>query len=188
MVLRGAHRRPARTARAVAEGPLANQGNGMATTAKSHPPAPQLFYASLIATGLVYAAGTVLFSGMSYFGQHTGGLMRVLQTFLILATFGAGVALALAFVLIAPIGTAFALAVLRIAPARWWQGPLTGALVAVTLEALVLGFAFVIAQQPLEREGGNAVMLGVPVILAMIAGGIVQNRILKWPSANARTG
>lgn len=154
-----------------------------ATTDRTPPGVPELFMASLIATALVYVAGALVFSAISYLGTRTGGTTAMVQSFMMFATVGLLAATALAFLVVAPIGTAWGLAMLKVSPPGWWQGPLTGALVALSLEAIVLAL---FASEPLQRDWGNVAMLAIPVALAMIAGAIVQHRVLRWPEGRLR--
>ncbi len=150
----------------------------MTAITETRPKPTELFRAGLMANALVYIGGAVIFTIISYFGTQTGGWLTVFKTLLMFATMGVVAAAALGFLIVAPIGTAFAMAILRISPAGWWQGPLTGALVAVSLEAFAV---LVISQETLEWELGNLFTLSIPVILAMAAGGYVQRAMLQWP-------
>ena len=150
----------------------------MTAITQTRPRPAELFRAGLMANALVYIGGAVIFTGISYFGTQTGGWLTVFRTLLMFATMGVVAAAALGFLIVAPIGTAFGMAILRISPAGWWQGPLTGALVALSLEAFAV---LVISQETLEWELGNLFTLSVPVILAAAAGGYVQRAMLQWP-------
>ncbi|XUU61610.1 hypothetical protein ACRAQ6_04890 [Erythrobacter sp. HA6-11] len=148
------------------------------TSAAKHLQATELYFASLIATAIVYAAGMLIFSALSFFGQQTGGWGAVFSTLMFAIFVGTIAATAIALLITGPLGTGIGLAIVRFTPAGKWQGPVTGALVAIVLEAFTV---LVVAQERMEWEGGNAVMLAIPIILAMIAGAIVQQRVLRWP-------
>lgn len=148
---------------------------------KQQPSAGDLFIASLMAAALVYCAAAVLFSGFSFLGTQSGGLLAVVQTFALFATFGLAVAVFLSFLFIAPLGTALGMAILRITPPAWWQGALTGLLVALSFEGLVLLALMAVPSDDLQLELGNLVMFAIPVVLAVIAGAYVQRRVLHWP-------
>ncbi len=142
------------------------------------PDAVELYLASLAATAIVYVAGIAFLAVMSYFAANGGGWQQVAQTVFVVGVIGLLFAAGAAFMIVAPLGAAFGLMVLKISPPGWWQGPLTGALVAIALEAFVLLF---VSREPLEWEWGNAVTLLLPIVLAMMAGAYVQRRILHWP-------
>lgn len=147
---------------------------------KDRPGMPELYISSLIATAMVYLSGIVLFAGLSYFGSNSGGWQAVGQLLGLGLVWGIIPVAAAALMVIAPLGCAFGLIVLRFTPAGWWQGPLTGALCALSLEAVV----FLAIQLNSPHDGwdwGNVVTLSIPVALAMIAGRIVQQRFLDWP-------
>ncbi len=146
----------------------------------SQPQAAQLFYGSLIATAMVYGAGALIFVFISYFGAQSGGWMGVAKAVMMAAFFGTVAAAALGFLVIAPLGTALGLLMLRFTTPGWWQGALTGALVAIALEAFLV---LVVSQEALRWEWGNVVTLSLPIILAMFAGTYVQHKILRWPNA-----
>lgn len=148
--------------------------------AQTQPGVSELFFASLVASALVYIAGALVFSGISFLGTRTGGFFAVLQSLAMFATVGLIAAITLVFLVVAPLGTAVGLAMLKVSPPGWWQGPITGALVALTLEGVVLA---VFASEPLQPEWGNAATLAIPVILAMVAGAVVQHKVLRWPGA-----
>ncbi|WP_108789971.1 hypothetical protein [Erythrobacter sp. Alg231-14] len=143
------------------------------------PGAPELYYASLVANLLVYGAGALIFSVIAYFGAHTGSWLAVVKTLGMFATIGMVIAAVVGFLIVAPMGTAYGLAMLKLSRPAWWQGPVTGALVALSLEAFVI---FVVSQEALEAEMGNVVTLSIPVALAMIAGAFVQRKLLHWPT------
>ena len=71
---------------------------------------------------------------------------------------------------------------LRLTPAGWWQGPVTGLLVALTLVAVTLAL-FAWGQQPMDL--GVYAMAAIPTVLAPLAGAFVQQRVLKWPEQSA---
>lgn len=150
----------------------------MEVATRARPGTRELFEASMVATILTYAGGALIFSAISFLGTHSGGWQAVLLSLLGFATIGLFMASLFGVVVVAPLGTAFAHAVLRLTPAGWWQGPLTGALVTVFMELFVI---IVIAREELQWELGNLVTLGIPVVLAALAGGWVQRRILGWP-------
>lgn len=151
--------------------------------AQTRPGVSELFFASLVASALVYVAGALVFSGISFLGTRTGGFFAVLQSLVMFASVGLIAATMLVFLVVAPLGTALGLAMLKVSPPGWWQGPITGALVALTLEALVL---VLFANEPLQPEWGNVATLAIPVALAMVAGAIVQQRVLCWPAGRPR--
>ncbi|MHA7820865.1 MAG: hypothetical protein ACX930_14555 [Erythrobacter sp.] len=147
------------------------------------PPAmPELYSASLVATGIVYVAGVSIYSAiilaLGYFDEP----VQILPTLLGFFTIGLLGAFFAGFFLVAPLGTLFGLAVLKFSRPGWWQGPLTGALVTLALEGIVIG---IVSREPLHWELGNAVILAWPVLLAMIAGWFVQRRMLNWPQRQA---
>lgn len=148
--------------------------------AQTKPGVSELFFASLIASALVYIAGALVFSGISFLGTRSGGFFAVFQSLAMFASVGLIAATMLVFLVVAPLGTALGIAMLKVSPPGWWQGPITGALVALTLEGVVLA---VFASEPLQPEWGNAAMLAIPVVLAMAAGSIVQHKVLRWPTA-----
>ena len=151
----------------------------MSEAAFSGPKSADLYRASLVATALVYGVGSAIYSVILFALSKEGGFGLFVQTLLAFGSIGVVVATVLALVVVAPLGTVFGSAILRLTPPGWLQGPLTGALVALALEAIVV---FFIAQQPMEAEWGNAVMLAYPIALAMIAGAMVQRYMLQWPS------
>ena len=145
------------------------------------PGAADLFTASLIAVAMVYGVGAVLFSAFSFLGTQSGGWLAVFKTFAMFATGGLLVAGIISFVIIAPIGTAIALAMLRITRPGWWQGPATGILVALSLEGIGFAALSAIPSEELRWEAGNLAVLLIPVVLAAFAGAYVQHKVLHWP-------
>ena len=110
----------------------------------------------------------------------SGGISDALGFLAFFATVGVFAAMLAAFILVAPLGTALGSIMLRLTPPGWWQGPATGVLVALTLVALTLG-AFALSGTAIDL--GTYAVAVVPVVLAPIAGAVVQRRILHWPGA-----
>lgn len=148
---------------------------------KGPPDTVDLFLASLIATAMVYITGITLIAALIGFTSLANGFVQGFTFFMFFATFGAGAALFAAFLLVVPLGTAWGRLMVRLTPPAWWQGPLTGLLVALSLVALTL-LMFGFASQPLDW--GTYAIAAVPVVLAPFAGAYVQQRVLRWP-ANA---
>lgn len=147
-----------------------------------HPKATELFYASIIATALVYAAGMLIISALVLATSRFEEWPRFVETFLMAGTVGTLMATFAGLVLIAPMGTGCALAILRLTRPAWWQGPLTGLLVAMSLEAGVLA---IVGQAVIRPTAANAITMSLPVVLAIFAGGYVQRRILHWPEIHS---
>lgn len=143
------------------------------------PDARDLYRASLIAAAMVFAAAVLILAALAYFSSNGGGWPNVVQTLLIIGTLGTVFGAFATVALIAPLGTAIGSAVLRLTPPAWWQGPLTGMLVAIMLEALVLAL-FARFDEP--WDAGSYVTLALPIVLALFAGAYVQHRILRWPA------
>ena len=150
--------------------------------AKGSPSAFDLFVASLLAAAIVYIVGITIIAMLVGLTSQTDRLAQGLTFLIFFATIGAGVALLVSFLIVAPLGTAWGRLVVRFTAPAWWQGPLTGLLVALSLLAVMLAI-FGIASQPLDM--GTRTIAAVPVILAPVAGGFVQHTILRWPT---RTG
>ncbi|WP_162627586.1 hypothetical protein [Erythrobacter sp. KY5] len=151
---------------------------------KPAPGTPELFFAGLVATALVYFLGIAIIAALVGATSSHGAVGNMLTFLAMFATVGAGAAVFAAFLIVAPLGTAIGLAVLRLTPAAWWQGPLTGGLVAATLVSVTL-LAFKLGGQPLDW--GVYAMAIVPLVLAPIAGGLVQKHILHWPGSAQRS-
>lgn len=148
--------------------------------AKAKPEASELFFAGLVATGLVYLAGIAIIAVLIAITSQEQPL-RIALTFLsFFATFGLGIAVALGFLIVAPLGAAWGKVMLRFTPAGWWQGPITGLLVSLTLVAVTLAL-FAWRQQPLDW--GVYAMAVVPVALSPLAGAFVQRKMLHWPGS-----
>ena len=145
------------------------------------PTVPELYIASLIATALVYVFGVVILTILVMATSDPGDWPHLAGTMALQGAAGSVIATFGAFTLIAPMGTLFALIMLRVSPPRWWQGPLTGVLVALALEGLVLGL---FNQGVVRPTLGNAATMSLPVVLAFFAGGFVQRRILDWPHSS----
>ena len=148
-------------------------------SAKSRPDAAELFFASLIATALVYLTGVATIAALIYLTSPSGGFRNAFEFLSFFATIGIAAALFAAFLIVAPLGTAMGTLMLRLTPPAWWQGPVTGVLVALALVALtvlILGFST-------ERlDMGTYAVAAVPVVLSAFAGFYVQRRILRWPN------
>jgi hypothetical protein len=141
------------------------------------PSVSRFYLAGLAASFIVFFACLVIFSGVALFGESgspavavgillAGGFWGVLLTGL------------LAFLIIAPIGTAIGLALARFAPPGYWQGPANGALVAT----LVIG-SYVLAASPEETwpgMAGAAIAAGF-VAIGAAAGWMAQRWFLRWP-------
>lgn len=151
----------------------------MEQSSKAPPQATEIYFASLVATGLVYLAGVLIYTAIVFVGGNLDNVTGILMVLFGFLTMGVIFAAFAGLAVVGPLGTGFGLLVLKVTKAGWWQGPLVGALVTVTLEAFVV---FVVSREELYWEWGNAVMLTWPVILAMIAGWYVQRRVLKWPN------
>ena len=143
------------------------------------PQVPELFMASLIATALVYTAGSAIIIALSLVTSGDTGWQGVMEAVVFFAFFGAMLATAAAFLLVAPLGTAFGLAMLRVSPPGWWQGPLTGLLVAFALETIALAL---FGTDAIRWTVANIVTMSLPVVLSLFAGAYVQQRVLRWPS------
>lgn len=147
--------------------------------AKAKPEATELFFAGLVATGLVYLAGIAIIAVLVAI-TSTEEPLRNAFTFLgFFATLGVGVAMVLGFLIVAPLATAWGKVMLRFTPAGWWQGPITGLLVSLTMVAMTLAL-FTFGEQPLDW--GVYAMAAVPVVLSPIAGALVQRKMLNWPN------
>lgn len=149
---------------------------------KKPPKATELYFASLVATALVYLTGVALIAALIYLTSHTGGIRNAVEFLSIFATIGVAAALFAAFVIVAPLGTAVGQLILRLTPAAWWQGPITGVLVALTLVGLTfltLGF------RSQAWDTGTYAVAAIPVVLSGFAGSYVQRRILRWPNGTA---
>ncbi|EAQ28798.1 hypothetical protein NAP1_14403 [Erythrobacter sp. NAP1] len=151
------------------------------TRENSVPGTPELFFASLVATALVYFTGIAIIAVMVGLTSSAGALSNMLTFLAMFATIGVGAAVFVAFLIVAPLGTAVGLAVLRLTPPAWWQGPLAGGLVAATLVAVTL-LLFQLGGQPLDW--GVYAMAAVPLALAPVAGGLVQKHLLHWPGSD----
>ena len=145
---------------------------------KNQPPATQLYFASLVATAMVYGGGVLIITALVIATGGTEDPMSLIEFILMAISVGTLLAAMAGIGLVAPLGTAFALAVLRLSPPGWWQGPLTGVLVALALVGLTIA---VFGAQLYNDDMGNRIVMAIPVVLAFFAGGYVQRRILKWP-------
>lgn len=147
--------------------------------AAARPDAIQLFQASLIATALVYLPGILIIAALvALTSEGSEALINTLTFLGFFVTFGAGAAGFLGVAIVAPLGTGIGKIILRLSPPGWWQGPLTGALVAVAMVSLTL-LAFWWGAQPMD--GGLYAMAAVPLALAPLAGAFVQRQFLRWP-------
>ena len=140
----------------------------------------ELFTASLVATALVYSVGILVIAILIGLTSEEGWLGKSLTFLAFFGTIGAGAATLAGLVLVAPLGTAFGKLMLRLTPPAWWQGAVTGVLVALTLVAATL-LLFSLGGQPMEP--GLFAMAAIPILLSPFAGTIVQRRMLKWPEA-----
>ena len=151
------------------------------TEQETAPKARELFLASMAATGLVYGIGILVIAVLVIITSAAKGLEQALLDGVVFIGFFATMGVALAAIagvfLVAPLGTALSKLILRVTPARWWQGPLTGALVALTVVALTL-MALAASGEPLDM--GTYAVAAIPVLLAPFAGAFVQYRILNW--------
>ncbi len=150
----------------------------MSEAPHAFPKPSQLFTASLVAAALVYAVGVVLIAVGVAATSPSGGVRDAL-VFLGFAATGGMVLSGLAGVaIVAPLGTAFGTLVLRLSQPGWWQGPLTGVLVAT---ALIGGSVALLGWSGERVDAGTYAVAAVPFALAPLAGWFVQRRMLHWP-------
>lgn len=155
---------------------------------KAPPKARELFLASLVATALVYGIGILIIAALVMVTSSNKGVGEALRDGLVFlgffATIGVAAAAVVATVLVAPLGTALGKLMLCLTPAAWWQGPTTGALVALAMVALTL-MALALTGETLDL--GSYAVAAVPLILAPFAGAFVQYRILHWAAPGSNT-
>ena len=152
---------------------------------KPIPATAELYFASLVATALVYLVGIAVIAALIALTSEANGYAGAFQFLAFFATLGVFFALIAGFLIVAPLGTAIGTLMLRFTPPGWWQGPVTGVLVALSLVALTLAF-FGVRSEPLDM--GTYATGAIPVVLAAFAGSFVQHRILRWPRARPRAG
>ena len=150
----------------------------MEKSAIARPKPADLFVASLAATALVYCVGISITAVLVGLTSPAGGLRDALVFFGFFATVGVIVASAIGLLVVAPLGMAMGEIVLRATPPRWWQGPITGLMVAAILFAITLGM-IALTGEPLDM--GTYAVGTVPLVLAPFAGALVQRYILHWP-------
>lgn len=151
----------------------------MENTATSRPKPTDLFVASLAATGLVYSVGIMIIAVLVGLTSPTDGLSDALVFFTFFATVGVMFACVVGVLVVAPLGMAMGEIVLRATPPRWWQGPVTGLMVAAILVAITLGMIG-LTGEPLDM--GTYAVGAVPLLLAPFAGALVQRHMLHWPN------
>ena len=147
-------------------------------TEMERPDAADLFFASLVATALVYLVGIATIAMLVYLSSPTNGLRNAFEFLALFATIGVVGALFAAFLIVAPLGTAFGQLMLRFTPPAWWQGPMTGVLVALTL---VLSTVAIFGFRSQAVDMGTYAVGAIPVVLSAFAGFYVQRHILRWP-------
>jgi len=143
----------------------------------SHSPGvSELFYASVVASALVFLATLLAFSLLPL--VISGDPVASLTILFIGGFYGILFAVTATFLLVAPLGTGLGLLVLRYFPPGVWQGPAVGGCVATIL----MGGFLALTQQTLPLyDGGNLVALAILILFSAIAGWIVQRLILRWP-------
>jgi hypothetical protein len=87
------------------------------------PAVPELFYASLVASGIVYLSALGLFTILELFSADAGRLQNALGILLVFGMHGAPVAIPLPFLIVAPLGTAIGLFMVRDTRPGPWPGP-----------------------------------------------------------------
>ena len=151
----------------------------MEKTAIARPKPADLFAASLAATALVYSVGISIIAVLVGFTSPSGGFSDALVFFTFFATVGVMFACLVGVLVVAPLGMAMGEIMLRATPPRWWQGPVTGLMVAATLVAITLGMIG-LTGEPLDM--GTYAVGAVPLLLAPFAGALVQKYMLHWPN------
>ena len=138
----------------------------------------QLFTATLVAAALFYAVGVVLIAIEVAATSPSGGVRDALVFLGFAATGGMFVSGLAGVAIVAPLGTAFGTLVLRLSQPVWWQGPVTGVLVA----AVLIGGSVALLGWSGERvDAGTYAVAAVPFALAPLASAFVQRRMLHWP-------
>lgn len=145
----------------------------------ARPKPADLFLASLAATGLVYGVGIAIIAVLVGLTSPEGGFRDAAVFLGFFATIGVIFAGLVGLFVVAPLGMATGEIMLRVAPPRWWQGPLTGLIVAAILVAITLGMIG-LTGEPLDL--GTYAVGAVPLLLAPFAGSLVSKHMLHWPN------
>lgn len=151
----------------------------MAKTAMAGPKASELYIASLVATALVYGFGIFLIAILLGLTSPSSGLRDAAVFLAFFTTVGFFAALCVGFVIVAPLGIAIGKIMLGVTPPAWWQGPVTGLLVALVFVPSTLALIR-LTGEPLDM--GTYAVAFVPIVLAPFAGALVQQRFLHWPT------
>lgn len=141
------------------------------------PSVSRFYIAGVVASFIVLFACLAIVSGAALF-RGTGSLTVAMGILIAGGFWGVLLTGLLAFLIIAPIGTAIGLALARFAPPGYWQGPVNGAIIA----SLFLGMysLAVVPEGPLPGMIGIAVAAGF-IAIATAAGWIAQRWFLRWP-------
>lgn len=146
-------------------------------SADERPSVSEFYIAGLAASFIVFFACLALFSAAALFGD-SGSLTTAVSILLVGGFWGAFITGLLAFMVIAPFGTAIGFALARFASPGYWQGPANGAATAV----VVLGLYALASSSHVGRWDLTGIALAAGfVTIAATAGWMVQRWLLRWP-------
>lgn len=144
------------------------------------PTAPDYYRAGLLASALVYL-GIVLLITISV-AVENGDPRQALSAFFFGGLFMAFPAVMIAFLLAAPLGSLFGIAMREWLPPGRWHGAVIGVLTALSLiAAWVLLFDGEWREVP---DAGTLIFVSGILAIAAASGWIAQRKVLSWPKAN----
>lgn len=134
-----------------------------------------LYFASVIASLIVFYAVLLVFAGMAAMESSLEMAGKILLYGLFISII---VGLPMAMLVTGPLGTAIGFGLSRFAPETRWFGPLTGLL---TGSLLLLGYAFTLSGFDHPDRSDEIVQMLAFLAIGSFGGWIAQAKVLGWP-------